>query len=92
MAEYMERAFEFTREALFIYSDHHRMAEVTESKRSEDEVNSAIADITYYIKNPFYRGYRSCGKLSDVLEFTSNATQMQHICNKGIDMNRIFFQ
>ena len=45
MAEYMERASEFTREALFIYSDHHRMIEMTESKRSGDEVLSVIADI-----------------------------------------------
>lgn len=76
MAEYMERASEFTREALFIYSDHHRMAEMTEPKRSEDEVNSAIADITYYIKNPFYRGYSECGKFSDALHFKWYATKI----------------
>lgn len=45
MAEYMEKASEFTREAFFIYSGHHRMIEMTESKRSEDEVSSVIADI-----------------------------------------------
>ena len=28
---------------------------------------------------------------SDVLEFTSNATHMQQVCNKDIDMYRIFF-
>ena len=33
LAEYMERASGFTREALFIYSDHRRMIEMTESKR-----------------------------------------------------------
>ena len=41
----MERASGFTREALFIYSDHRRMIEMTESKRSKDEVSSVIADI-----------------------------------------------
>ena len=45
MAEYIKRASECTREALFVYSDHHRMIEMTESKRSEDEVLSVIADI-----------------------------------------------
>ena len=29
--------------------------------------------------------------LSDVLEFTSNATHMQQVCNKDIDMYRTFF-
>ena len=29
--------------------------------------------------------------LSDVLEFTSNATHMQQVCNKYIDMYRTFF-
>ncbi len=29
--------------------------------------------------------------LSDVLEFTSNATYMQQVCNKDIDMYRTFF-
>lgn len=28
---------------------------------------------------------------SDVLEFTSNATHMQQVCNKDIDMYRTFF-
>ncbi len=28
--------------------------------------------------------------LSDVLEFTSNATHMQQVCNKYIDMYRTF--
>ena len=28
---------------------------------------------------------------SDVLEFTSNATHMQQVCNKDIDMYRAFF-
>lgn len=28
---------------------------------------------------------------SDVLEFTSNATYMQQVCNKDIDMYRTFF-
>jgi hypothetical protein len=35
--------------------------------------------------------YRSCGMPSDVLEFTSNATHMQQVCNKDIDMYRTFF-
>ena len=42
-------------------------------------------------KSPFYKGYRSCGTLSDVLEFTSNATHMQQVCNKDYDMYRTFF-
>lgn len=42
-------------------------------------------------KAHFSRGYRSCGMLSDVLEFTSNATHMQQVCNKDIDMYRTFF-
>ena len=42
-------------------------------------------------KSPFYKGYRSCGMLSDVLGFTSNATHMQQVCNKDIDMYRTFF-
>lgn len=42
-------------------------------------------------KARFYKGYRGCGKLSDVLEFTSNATHMQQVCNKDIDMYRTFF-
>ena len=42
-------------------------------------------------KSPFFKGYRSCGMLSDVLEFTSNATHMQQVCNKDIDMYRTFF-
>ena len=29
--------------------------------------------------------------LPDVLEFTSNATHMQQVCNKDIDMYRAFF-
>lgn len=29
--------------------------------------------------------------LPDVLEFTSNATHMQQVCNKDIDMYRTFF-
>lgn len=29
--------------------------------------------------------------MSDVLEFTSNATHMQQVCNKYIDMYRTFF-
>ena len=29
--------------------------------------------------------------MSDVLEFTSNATHMQQVCNKDIDMYRTFF-
>ena len=29
--------------------------------------------------------------LSDVLDFTSNATHMQQVCNKDIDMYRTFF-
>lgn len=29
--------------------------------------------------------------LSDVLEFTSNATHMQQVCNKDYDMYRTFF-
>lgn len=29
--------------------------------------------------------------LSDVFEFTSNATHMQQVCNKDIDMYRTFF-
>ena len=29
--------------------------------------------------------------LSDVLGFTSNATHMQQVCNKDIDMYRTFF-
>ena len=41
----MERTPEFTRGVLFIYSDHHRMIEMAESKRSGDEVRSIIADI-----------------------------------------------
>ena len=42
-------------------------------------------------KSPFFNGYRSCGMPSDVLEFTSNATHMQQVCNKDIDMYRTFF-
>ena len=42
-------------------------------------------------KSPFYKGYRGCGKLSDVLEFQWNATHMQQVCNKYInDMYRTF--
>lgn len=33
----------------------------------------------YIKKSPYFKGYRGCGKLSDVLEFTSNATHMQQI-------------
>ena len=29
--------------------------------------------------------------MSDVLEFTSNATHMQQVCNKDYDMYRTFF-
>lgn len=29
--------------------------------------------------------------MSDVLEFTTNATHMQQVCNKYIDMYRTFF-
>ena len=42
-------------------------------------------------KSPFYKGYRSCGMLSDALDFISNATHMQQVCNKDIDMYRTFF-
>ena len=45
----------------------------------------------YIKKSPYFKGYRGCGKLSDVLEFTSNATHMQQVCNKDIDMYRTFF-
>ena len=45
----------------------------------------------YIKKSPYFKGYRGCGKLSDVLEFTSNATHMQQVCNKYIDMYRTFF-
>ena len=44
-----------------------------------------------FSKSPFFKGYRSCGMPSDVLEFTSNATHMQQVCNKDIDMYRTFF-
>ena len=42
-------------------------------------------------KSPIYKGYRSCGMLSDGLEITSYATHMQQVCNKYInDMYRTF--
>lgn len=43
-------------------------------------------------KARFYKGYRGCGKLSDVLDFKRYATHMQQVCNTNInDMYRTFF-
>ena len=44
MAEYIKKLPSIL-EKLFLYSVHHWMIEMTESKRSEDEVISIIADI-----------------------------------------------
>ena len=42
-------------------------------------------------KARFYKGYRGCGKLSDVLDFKRYATHMQQVCNTNInDMYRTF--
>lgn len=42
-------------------------------------------------KTRFYKGYRGCGKLSDVLDFKRYATHMQQVCNTNInDMYRTF--
>ena len=35
-------------------------------------------------KTRFYKGYRGCGKLSDVLDFKWYATHMQQVCNTNI--------
>lgn len=43
-------------------------------------------------KARFYKGYRCCGKLSNVLDFKWYATHMQQVCNTNInDMYRTFF-
>lgn len=39
----------------------------------------------------FYKGYRNCQKLSDVLKFTSNKARMQQVYNKDYAMYRSFF-
>lgn len=44
-----------------------------------------------YKKGPFYKGYRGCGKLSDVLGFILNATNIL-ICTghfqRNLEMNK----
>ncbi len=43
-------------------------------------------------KARFYKGYRGCGKLWNVLDFERYATHMQQVCNSNInDMYGTFF-